>query len=425
MREIKKASGQLRSLAALEVFYNERWKSTKERVLEGEPWGICELNEAEEIFLAMDIPYIMGLQGWLAHAPSHTKQAMPLYLGALNKEGYNQCGHCGMGLASAIVRDPQIEPLGKKVKAPIVVRTTDCEAGLKLSETLARKYNGFFFPLQLSYFYHELRTPRWWEKIRDHWDEVIDPHRIDMKVEELKGLIKFLEVTTGKTFSITKLTKVMELVNEQNDYFRKARDLIAETTPCPVTVAEHAIYGIQSYRGTEQARDIVKMFYEDVKERVEKGEAPCPNEKIRLMWAGSGLKSNRAFYRSFEDKYNATFVCSGFLSVGADCYARAILNNDPLRALAGRYVFLGNVRPNRELLHREAKLFKINGVVAQLVNKSKDCPMNILNPLNIKYFEKLGIPTCSIYADSRDIREWDEARVKAQVSQFIEEKLLQ
>jgi hypothetical protein len=42
----------------------------------------------------------------------------------------------------------------------------------------------------------------------------------------------------------------------------------------------------------------------------------------------------------------------------------------------------------------------------------------------MKYLEKLGIPTCSIYADSRDIREWDEARVKAQVSQFIEEKLL-
>jgi hypothetical protein len=95
-----------------------------------------------------------------------------------------------------------------------------------------------------------------------------------------------------------------------------------------------------------------------------------------------------------------------------------------LRALAGRYVFLGNVRPNRELQHREAKLFKINGVVAQLVNKSKDCPIHLLSPLNMKYLEKLGIPTCSIYADSRDIREWDEARVKAQVSQFIEEKLL-
>jgi len=39
-------------------------------------------------------------------------------------------------------------------------------------------------------------------------------------------------------------------------------------------------------------------------------------------------------------------------------------------------------------------------------------------------FENAGIPLLTIYADVVDAREWDDEKVKSQVSNFIEERLL-
>jgi hypothetical protein len=39
-------------------------------------------------------------------------------------------------------------------------------------------------------------------------------------------------------------------------------------------------------------------------------------------------------------------------------------------------------------------------------------------------FEDAGIPLFTIYADVVDAREWDDEKVKSQVSSFIEERLL-
>jgi len=39
-------------------------------------------------------------------------------------------------------------------------------------------------------------------------------------------------------------------------------------------------------------------------------------------------------------------------------------------------------------------------------------------------FGNVGIPLLTIYADVVDAREWDDEKVKSQVSNFIEERLL-
>jgi len=420
VREIKKSSGQLKSLIALEEFHEEWQKNTKAKIIAGEHWGICCINEAEEIFLAMDIAYVFAFRGWSSNIPRQQFEQI------MDQKEYNRCYLCGQGLASTILQDPRMEPIGEKVKPPVIIRSTDCAIGLRLSETWAKEYNAPFFPLQLCYFdgITKQPVPRRWEKLRDHWDEVIDARKIDLKVEELKELIKFLEITTGKTFSMNKLMKIMELVNEQNDYFRKARDLIAETSPCPVTVLDQqAIYHrLQERRGTAQVRDIAKMFYEDVKDRVEKSEAPCPNEKVRMMWLGGGSKD---LYKYFEEKYGATVVCSSHLSAGADCYYRRIINNDPLRALASRYVYLGVFHGlgGPDWMFNEAKRHKVNGVV-QISNIGKNCPHNILDQLTAISYEQLGLPTCTIYAGSVENAERNDAKIKIQISQFIENRLL-
>ena len=57
-----------------------------------------------------------------------------------------------------------------------------------------------------------------------------------------------------------------------------------------------------------------------------------------------------------------------------------------------------------------------------IVNRS--CMRDIGRMFTRTIFENAGIPLLTIYADVVDAREWDDEKVKSQVSNFIEERLL-
>jgi benzoyl-CoA reductase/2-hydroxyglutaryl-CoA dehydratase subunit BcrC/BadD/HgdB len=405
----------LKSATAVKTHQKDWFNNVRERISNGEPFALCNADEAEEIFLTMGIPVIV--KQWWAGIIS-AKRLSSHYFDLLAERGYDICRYCALGLGCAMDNNPELAPWGGLPPPSIIIGTTDCDAGQRVTELWARECGAHLFPIEVTS--PTMPYTRWWERIKDHWDEIIEPHRLDMRVEELKELIRFLEVTTGKTFTMARLYEIMELSNRQNEYFRKARDLIADTYPCPVSLSDQtSVYPAQWHRGTQAGLDLTKMFYEEVKEKVDKGEAACPNEKLRLMWVGVGLWSNTAFYQYFEEKYGAVFNSSMYLSIGADGYQRRILNNDPLRAVASRHVFLG--LNDNDWYVKEAKRHRVNGAV-QLV--SRNCKMAIGTRLTHMAFENAGIPILSIYADNVDAREWDDSKIKTLVSRFIEERLL-
>jgi benzoyl-CoA reductase/2-hydroxyglutaryl-CoA dehydratase subunit BcrC/BadD/HgdB len=411
----QKSTNQLKSSSAVKSLQKEWFMKTQERVKNGEPFAICNADECEEIFLTMDIP-VMVKQWWSGIISA--KQLAPRYFDLLSSKGYDLCTYCALGYGCSIARDPETAPWGGMPHPSLVIGTTDCDAGQRVTELWAKEYNTALFSLEVTSAtrpYH-----KWWEKIKDHWDEVIEPQRLDLRVAELKSLIQYLEVTTGKKFSMNKLRELMELINEQEGYFRAARDLIAKTTPCPVSLTDQtsSVMPLQWHRGKPEGRDGARMFYEEVKERVEKGQAACPNEKLRMMWLGVGLWSNTAFYQYFEEKYGAVFVCSMYLSIAADGYQRN-LKDDPLRALASRNVFLG--LGSDEWYIKEARLHNVSGAV-QLI--SNTCRRVINDEITRLKLEKAGIPVLQIAADNVDSRKWDDEKIKAAVSNFIETRLL-
>jgi benzoyl-CoA reductase/2-hydroxyglutaryl-CoA dehydratase subunit BcrC/BadD/HgdB len=215
----------------------------------------------------------------------------------------------------------------------------------------------------------------------------------------------------------------MENVNKQEEYFRQVRDLIARTKPCPVSLPDQfsSTMNPQWHRGTSWGVQQAGQFYEEVKERVKKGDAVCPGEKYRMMWIGAGLWHNTSFYRYFEDKYGAVFVCSMYLSIAADGYARDI-NNDPIAALASRHLDMGEYLRQPEWLLKEARLHDVSGAVMII---SRSCIRDIGRRFIKLAFEEAGIPLLTIYADVVDVREWDDEKVKAEVSHFIEKRVIE
>ena len=402
-----RGAAQLESANAIRAYQREWLENTRQRVKQGEPFAICNGDEFEEVFNIMDIPVIV-INYW--NSIIATKRMTEYYGDVLTKRGY-PVNYFAMGLASTIDNDPETAPWGGLPKPALIIGGTKSDTEMKVLEIWAREYDCPFFPLDFGLdAVPELPKypppPRWWEMMEDHWDELIDPRRLDLRVEEEKALINFIEVTTGKKLSMAKLEQGLELLNEQEMLWGKARDLIAETVPCPVSLRDQlAVYQAQWHRGTVRGRDFIKAYYEEVRERVENGVAACPNEKLRLLWMGGTPPS---WARWAEDKYGAVCVASLFSSIPIDSYYRAVLNGDVMRALASRHMVLFLETPDWRL--KDAKIHQCNGVVETATPS--------VPSFNKKLFEEAGMPLCQIPRDQ------DDEEVRAILSGFIETRLL-
>jgi benzoyl-CoA reductase/2-hydroxyglutaryl-CoA dehydratase subunit BcrC/BadD/HgdB len=401
--------------------YHKNWfMETKRRVAEGEPFVFLTAQVPQEIFRAMDIPYVVN-QWWSSVCAA--KQMSPYYFGLLNEQGYREdlCHYCSLSLASTL--DPENGPWGGLPRPTLLVTRYSCDSQAKIFELMAKQYGDV--PLFMLENTVPITTPeRWWEKILFDWEDLFDPHRLDFMVEEYKGLIRFLEVHTGRRFDETRFKEIMRLVNEQAAYNRKTRDLIAETIPAPVSITDTipATMIPQWHRGTQWAVDQARKLYEQVKALVDRGYAAVPNERLRIMWLGRMVWFNMGMFRYFEEKYGASFIWSIYLAIAADGYARE--GGDPLRALASRFAGMEDILHmppwNVEWYVEQAKKNKVDGVIHMITEGHNSSGGTYFIR---KAFEKAGIPILEIGSDPVDARRWDHESMTAVIETFFREQL--
>jgi len=243
---------------------------------------------------------------------------------------------------------------------------------------------------------------------------------LDLLTDELKGLIRVLETLTGRRFSETRFLEVMTLANEQAEHNRATRDLVAATRPVPVSAAETmpAVMIPQWHRGSAWARDAAAALRAEITQRVADGRAAHPGERLRLMWLGRGLWSSLGLYQHFQERYDAVFVWSMYLGLAADGYLRYFEGRDPLRALAARFVPVGEelrMPTWSSAWHlKEAQLHGVDGVVS----------LGEDDFFSVRRLEAAGIPVLSIRADNVDRRTWSEEELIERIGRFIEARVL-
>lgn len=403
--------------------YQRTWfQGLRERVAGGEPLAMVNADVPQEIFRTMDIPYIVN-QWWSSVCAA--KQLSPYYLGLLNERGYRQdlCRYCSLALASAFDPEPEKGPWGGLPRPTLAVSRQSCSSQEKIFELWSRQFGVPFYSLESTV--PQTLPERWWEKASEQWEELFEAHRLDLMVEDFQHLIRFLERSTGKVFSESRFQQVMSLVNQQAEYNRKTRDLIANTVPAPVSITDtmQTVMVPQWQRGTQWAVDLARKLYEEVSDLVERGVAVCSGERARLMWVGRGLWFNLGFYQHFEQRYGAVFLWSIYLAIAADGYAR--YGGEPLRALASRFAGMEDMLHmppwNSDWYVHEARRHQIDGVV-HLVSES--CTMGAGGSYFVQQaLEKAGIPVLQLRADPVDARAWSEERMTAALEQFLEERL--
>jgi len=420
---VKKA---LAATKAASVYQKEWFAGLRKRVDSGEDFALVTAEVPMEILRAMDIPFVVN-QWWASICAA--KRMAPRYAGFMNEAGYRSdiCSYCSTAFAESLdPEDKTVGPWGGLPHPSIAITRLCCDYQSKIFELFARNHNAALYTMETTV---ARKMPlKWWELDLDNWEELYDTERLDTAVEELKQLIFFLEKKTGRMFNLNKLEEVMHNINEQEEWYRKTRDLIAETSPVPVTVVDtiNAVMQGQWQRGTRWAADHAHSLYDEVKGMVERGESAVPNEKYRLMWIGRGLWHDFAFYQSFEEKYGAAFIWTMYLGMAADAYIRYHVSEDPLRALAARFVgledFLHMPPWNAQWFLKEAIHNKIDGVVYMVPDS---CAISLEGSYFIKKaLEDAGIPVLMFKADPVNPGNWSRDEMSRMVDEFIEQRVI-
>ena len=392
----------------------------KRRVVEnGDPFVVAQADTPHELFHAMDIPLITN-QWWSAYISA--KQLSARYFKVLEERGYpgNGCRYCSLGLACTLANDPSTAPWGGLPKPIALVARLTCDCIQHVFGQWAAALGTEFFPLEAPAWTH--KDAAWFEKSNDRWEEVFQADRIELLVEEMRVLIALLEKKTGRRFSATKLTALMEKINEQEGYIAEAAQLIGAARPCPVSIADQMPNTMipQWHRGSEWAVAHAMRFRDEVAERVKAGVSVSSNERIRLMWIGAGLWHDPGFYNALEEQLGAVFVWSMYMPFAGPQYIRK-LRGKPLHELASRICSMNEVLHLPPWMNgwmvSEAKRC---GIDAALILVPPDSRLSQSGTLLTRLsLEQAGVPTLALNADMVDSKGWSHVEMVNHVADFL------
>ncbi|QAY75286.1 2-hydroxyacyl-CoA dehydratase family protein [Sphingosinicella sp. BN140058] len=406
----------LESVATFGRYQRDWFASVRAQVAEGAPFAIVNANAPQEILRAFDMPFVIN-QWWASIVAAKQQSSRYSALLAARDFPTDVEAYSAQGLAAAFDEDPDAAPWGGLPKPDFVHAILSSDPAGKIFREWADATGATPFLYERTIDPRSDITIRWWEDLPERWADVLEPERIDLMVAELETVIAAVESGTGRRFSGARFAEVMTLVNEQEEYYRRTRDLIATTIPAPISIVDSmpATMVPQWHRGTIWARDAAKAFYEEVAARVENGLAAVPHERVRLMWVGRGLWSEMGFYQKWEESHGAVFVWSMYLALAADGYIRTLEGGrDPMRALAARFMTMGDELRMPTWAGpwnvREAQSHQVDGVVA----------LRDADPFVIRALRDAGFPVLQLSVDNFSREGADMEGIEADVTAFIE-----
>jgi len=407
--------GRLDSAAAATAFQKQWFQETMQRVRDGEPLVLANADAPHEILRALDLPYIVN-QWWSSIIAA--KRVGPAALAAVADAGLpddsRQYDVLPLG-AQDLPAD--VAPWGGLPEPRFAIAERSGDVTHKIFEQWGRRPGTETYLLSRT---AAVPAPEgWWELVTERWDAVFGADRVDLLRDEIGELVTWLQERTGRRLDLARLEKILALANEQAEWNRRTRDLIAAARPLPVAVTDSipSVMVPQWHRGSAWAVAAARRLHDEVAARIEAGAAVCPDERRRMMWIGRGLWSDLDMYRSFQDDFGAVFVWSMYLALAADGYAR--YGDEPLRTLAARFVGLTDllyVPPMSSSWYvKEARAHGVDGVVHLVAD---DTPGG---ELITRALEREGIPVLEIRASNADARA--TATVRERIADFIRDRV--
>ncbi len=246
-----------------------------------------------------------------------------------------------------------------------------------------------------------------------------ESHIISYVALQIQDFIAWTEEQVGCRMDPDHFLRTLELSVEAVDLWTEIREL-GYHRPSPLNAPDLflAMAPIVVLRGTQTAVDFYRLMKAEVEERIAKGVAAVPGERVRLLWDNIAIWYRLfRFYRLFADR-GACFV--------ADTYTNAwsvnLTLDDPVMGLARAYTapFINlDLTTRARVVNDLACRFKVDGMV---MHANRSCKPFSLTQLDLKEAlrDELGLPTLIIEADMTDMRLYNEGVIKERIAAFME-----
>lgn len=391
---------------------------------QGKPVAYCFLgNNCDEIVRAMGIAPVWP-ENWAGFCAA-VHLAEP-FLNKASAEGFSDklCTYATCGLGFDTIRHelgeaPPDAPFGGMPKPDVMIGIglIFCDARHKWFQA-AQRY------VDVPLYTMGLLTPPY-----DVDPNEVGSYYVDYMVEELRGLVEFLEQVTGRKMDWEDLNHRIDVSDETNGVWYEAYQLRkAIPAPMPTQDAMSAFVPGWCLLGTQTALDFCRDLYNEVRYRVENKIGAISEEKYRLLW-GMGIPPwfMLQLFNYFET-YGAVFPIEAIYRPFEPVEIPAGVSH-PLERLAWRIYKRGTYRHNKarnrsgdadvELLIDFIDDYKIDGVVLHRAYSCRTVHTGQLHQLALlKQYRNL--PSLLIESDMVDVRSFSEEEIKNKIETFIE-----
>lgn len=288
------------------------------------------------------------------------------------------------------------------------------------------------------------------------YEDDIDQHEVEgfyvkYIVDELRGLVEFLENHFNKKMDWDRLSELIDLSDRTWDMIIDAYELRkAVPTPMGTGDAMNTMVPMVFMIGTQEAYDFYKDLYDELQQKIANKEGVIPDEKYRLIWAG-GLPSWFALtdFNYFNSKGAVFPVETTYRMVEKINRLDLPQTSDPLEHIAWRWIrywthWYDRARkrpgsePDVERIIQYIEEYKIDGIVMheafscrsfhvgliwqlnQIAKIYKPIPTLILGKNGKEERVYRELPSLILESDIIDISSYNEADTRTRIDAFID-----
>jgi len=391
---------------------------------EGRPVAYCFIMSLyDEILRAMDITPI-----WTENyaAICAVKRQAERFISSAQSDGFprNLCTYCTIQEGFDLMRYqlggiPSDAPDGGMPKPTMLLGTgmMICDPRYK-SYQIAQRY------IDVPVHIHGLL----WPPVEADLDEVKD-YYVKYAVEELRGLVQFLERQTGKKMDWDRLNATIDLANKTYRVWWDAYQL-RKAVPAPMPTEDAMSTMVPGYfwMGTQEAFNFYQDLYNEVKYRVDNKIGVIPDEKYRILWA-AGLPPWFALsILNYFEMLGAVFPIEITYHPPPPVEIPAAAKH-PLERLAWRFFKQWTYRHEKarkrsgdamiEWMLELIEDYKIDGVMMHRATTCRTIHAGQIHQLNVLK-QYTDLPTLVLESDICDISAFDDAGTRNRIDTFIE-----
>jgi benzoyl-CoA reductase/2-hydroxyglutaryl-CoA dehydratase subunit BcrC/BadD/HgdB len=278
-------------------------------------------------------------------------------------------------------------------------------------------------------YVHNIPWPTWGMDLK-----AVTPQFVRHIVEQLQGLIAFIERQTGRPMDYERLGSLVDLTGETFKTWWEAYQF-RRAIPTPMGTEDAFNVMVPGYflMATPEALSFYQDLHRELKEKVARGEGIVPQEKHRVLWGG-GLAPWFALkdFDYFKSKGVVFPVEVSYRPFEPDDWLGVPRSaTHPLERLAWRYLKYWTSRfekaarrpgshPDVELLIDCIEDYQVDGILMHEAFSCRTWHVGLLWQLNRLKRIYRDIPALVLESDIVDMRSYSETDTRMRIDAFVE-----